>query len=216
MTPYALVTALAVAGLLASERTGRRAGTWIFKPVASTGFLAAALAAGALQTGYGQLILAGLVLSWLGDVLLIPRHSPAVFRAGVLSFLLGHVAFATAFVARGVDGAWALAALAGASLVLVGIVRWLSGHLPPDMRVAAYAYMVVISVMVVAAVGTFGARSDFAIVAGALAFYLSDLSVARDRFVASQFFNRLWGLPLYYGAQLLLAFSTSSAHGLPG
>jgi hypothetical protein len=41
-----------------------------------------------------------------------------------------------------------------------------------------------------------------------LAFYLSDLAVARDRFVARAFVNRLWGLPLYYAAQILFAVST--------
>ena len=42
----------------------------------------------------------------------------------------------------------------------------------------------------------------------AVAFYLSDVSVARDRFVAPGFGNRIWGLPLYYAAQLLFALST--------
>jgi hypothetical protein len=36
-------------------------------------------------------------------------------------------------------------------------------------------------------------------------FYASDLSVARDRFVVFRFSNRAWGLPLYFGAQLILA-----------
>jgi hypothetical protein len=42
----------------------------------------------------------------------------------------------------------------------------------------------------------------------AVLFYLSDLSVARDTFVAPGFVNRAWGLPLYYGAQLIFACST--------
>jgi hypothetical protein len=29
--------------------------------------------------------------------------------------------------------------------------------------------------------------------------------VARDRFVRHEFRNRAWGLPLYYGAQLMIA-----------
>ena len=43
---------------------------------------------------------------------------------------------------------------------------------------------------------------------GDLAFYLSDLGVARQRFVSPGLINRFVGLPLYYGAQLLFAFST--------
>ena len=44
---------------------------------------------------------------------------------------------------------------------------------------------------------------------GAVLFLLSDLSVARDRFVAPGFVNRLWGLPFYYGGQVLLAASVA-------
>jgi hypothetical protein len=47
---------------------------------------------------------------------------------------------------------------------------------------------------------------------GAVAFYVSDLAVARQRFVRQQVLNRLWGLPLYYGAQLLLASSIGLRH----
>ncbi|MDD3992851.1 MAG: hypothetical protein PHV70_11955 [Desulfobacteraceae bacterium] len=36
---------------------------------------------------------------------------------------------------------------------------------------------------------------------------MSDLFVARQRFVAPAFSNRLLGLPLYYIGQFLLAFS---------
>ena len=43
----------------------------------------------------------------------------------------------------------------------------------------------------------------------AVAFLLSDLSVARDRFVRPGLCNHLWGLPLYYAAQL--AFAASAA-----
>ena len=42
---------------------------------------------------------------------------------------------------------------------------------------------------------------------GAVSFYLSDVFVARDRFLKSEFVNRLIGLPMYYCGQFLLAFS---------
>jgi hypothetical protein len=59
--------------------------------------------------------------------------------------------------------------------------------------------------MVVCALGVAEFRAQTSIALGALAFYASDLAVARQRFVAESFANKLWGLPLYYGAQLLLA-----------
>lgn len=73
------------------------------------------------------------------------------------------------------------------------------------------AYVVVISAMVACAAGAFGATGDAALLAGAVAFFLSDLAVARERFVARSFANKLWGLPLYYGAQLLLAWTAGTA-----
>ena len=42
---------------------------------------------------------------------------------------------------------------------------------------------------------------------GALAFYISDIFVARQRFLKAEFVNRLIGLPLYYSGQFMLAFS---------
>ena len=59
--------------------------------------------------------------------------------------------------------------------------------------------------MVSLAAGATAAGGSPRMLAGAFAFYLSDLSVARDRFVREALVNRLWGLPLYYAAQLCLA-----------
>jgi hypothetical protein len=64
--------------------------------------------------------------------------------------------------------------------------------------------------MVALAAGSFSYRVSWLLAAGAFGFYLSDLSVARDRFVAPAFVNRLWGLPLYYAAVLLLAASSGA------
>jgi uncharacterized membrane protein YhhN len=216
MFAWSVATALAVAALLFFERSGQAAGVWLAKPFASTAFIAVALAAGALQSTYGCAILLGLVLSWLGDVLLIPRGRPHLFLAGVLSFLAGHVAYAAAFVARGVDaGAFAAAAL-GAGAVAIVVLRWLGAHVPADMKVAVPAYIAVISLMVTCATASFAAQGNPWIPVGAVGFYLSDLSVARDRFVASEFVNRLWGLPLYYAAQVALAWSIHAERGLVG
>ena len=77
------------------------------------------------------------------------------------------------------------------------------------MRVPVRAYVSAISLMVAAAAGTYTASPAPALLAGAIGFALSDLSVARDRFVEPGFVNRVWGLPLYYVAQLLLASSVA-------
>ncbi len=194
------ITALLVVGLLIAESRHSQLGKWICKPLASAGFVAAALARHAEQTAYGRAVLAALVLSFLGDLLLIPK-SKKIFQAGILSFLLGHVAFCYAFVAHGVHTTSFAGTLIVLVIVAVLVGRWLLAHVEGGMRIPVLAYIAVITTMVACAAGT---RTPI-IFAGAFAFYLSDLSVARDRFVAPGFINRLWGLPLYYGAQLVLA-----------
>lgn len=205
MLPWILLTVAALIALLLSRGCGFLPGTIIAKPIASTGFVAAALAAGALQTGYGQLVLTALVLSWLGDVLLIPKHVKAAFLAGLVSFLLGHVAFATAFVARGVSlpALVVTGALLAAPVVIA--LRWLGPHVSGSMRLPVRAYVLVISAMVACAAATVWAAGNPIVLLGAAAFFASDLAVARERFVVHTFTNELWGLPLYYAAQLLLA-----------
>ena len=44
---------------------------------------------------------------------------------------------------------------------------------------------------------------------GAALYFASDIAVARDRFVGASFANKAWGLPAYYAAQLLIAWSTA-------
>jgi uncharacterized membrane protein YhhN len=94
-----------------------------------------------------------------------------------------------------------LAVLPASLLALRGILP----HVPGRLRRPVLAYLAVISGMLVCAAGTVGHERRLAIGIGALAFYVSDLAVARDRFIAKSFANKLWGLPLYFGAQLLLA-----------
>jgi len=204
----ASLATLALLGLLLiAEWRQHRLAIALIKPLASAGFVAAGFLALTETSAYSTAILIGLVLSWWGDVLLIPRDRPAIFRLGILAFLLGHVAYSVAFFARGLD--WS--ATLGAAIVLgiagAFVLRWLGAHTPPDMRRPVVAYVAVISAMVALAVGTSALQSAPLIVGGAAMFYVSDVSVATDRFVRQTFFNRLWGLSCYYGAQLLLAAS---------
>lgn len=194
---------------LVAERTGRRGVLFVVKPAASVGFLLVALGSGALESRYGAWVFAGLVLSLFGDVLMIFRDKTR-FLAGLVAFLLGHVAYIGGFAVEGVAAAWAGVASAGAVIVAVPVLRWLLPHVDRGMCPPVLAYVIVISVMLVLAVGTRGAGHTALIVGGAALFYLSDLFVARQRFVTPAFVNRLVGLPVYYGGQLLLALSVAA------
>ena len=95
-----------------------------------------------------------------------------------------------------------------AALLLVlcaRVLEWLVPHVAPKMRAPVVAYALVITGMVATAIGAVAAGAPRLLAVGAAMFYASDLAVARDRFVAPGLANRLWGLPLYYGAVLLLA-----------
>jgi uncharacterized membrane protein YhhN len=175
------------------------------KMVASTGFLAVAVAVGAAETGFGRLVIAALTLSWLGD-LFLSYTGRAPFLAGLGAFLLAHVAYVVAFVERGVSEPHPLEPAAiGILAVLVG--RWLLPFVAAPMRGPVIAYIVAISAMVIFAGATAQFDADSRLRLGAVAFFVSDLTVARDRFVAPGFANRAVGLPLYYAGQLLLAWS---------
>lgn len=194
--------------VLRGDRSRRRQVEFVAKPLASLGFLVVALASGALDSGYGRWILTGLVLSLLGDVLLMFKQD-SMFLAGLVSFLLGHISYVVAFAVVGVSGVWAGVATIGAMALAAVVIRWLMPHVDAEMRVPVLAYVAVISAMVVLAFGTRGAGATGLIVAGAVLFYLSDLFVARDKFVTPGFVNRLVGLPLYYAGQVLLALSVA-------
>jgi uncharacterized membrane protein YhhN len=203
--------AVLLAGLLFFEKRELRAGMVPAKGILSALFVAAA----ALQPWplpvYAGWILAGLCLSLAGDVLLaLPGDRP--FLLGLVCFLSGHGAYVAAFFSTSAPAATALAALLPVGILSLGVYRWLRPHLGA-MKGPVIAYIAVISLMLAAAAALFRADPSVRPAAataffGALAFYLSDLFVARDRFVKTEFSNRLIGLPLYYAGQFLLAYST--------
>lgn len=204
--PWIVLTVVCLLLLILAEHSGRARLRAVTKALASTGFLGVAVTAGALESPYGVSVLTALFLSWWGDVFLLGR-SRRMFLWGLVSFLLGHVAFGAAFVIRGVNPVAGLATAAAALLPALAVWRWLGPHLEAGMRMPVRAYITVISAMVALSVGTSALLGNAWITVGAVLFYLSDLAVARDRFVVPGFSNRFWGLPLYYGAQLILALT---------
>ncbi len=196
--------------LLLFEARDFRAGIWFSKPVAAAGFIACALGFGALESDYGIKILVGLCLSWLGDVLLMAGGRGRIFLLGIASFFLAHCAYIVAFLGLAPD--WEISAMAGVvmAVLLALFMRWIWAYLEGSFRGAVLAYVVVIGIMVALAAGASATTANPALVAGALLFAVSDVFVARDRFVQQGFVNRKWGLPLYFLAQLVLAASVAS------
>jgi uncharacterized membrane protein YhhN len=192
----------------------REAGTalLVVKTTLSALFILAAAVQPPGLPGYRAWLMAGLLFCLAGDVFLALRWGRA-FLLGLVAFLLGHVLYLVAFVplARAEP-----VSLVGSLIVFVistGIYFWLRPHLG-SMNGPVVFYIVVISLMLSAAWGVLTGDSAPAsgramVFAGALCFYVSDVFVARDRFLRNEFLNRLLGLPLYYGGQFLLALSTA-------
>ncbi|HLU67276.1 MAG TPA: lysoplasmalogenase family protein [Kofleriaceae bacterium] len=207
----ALVCAGALAALLWAERTGRPRLRAVAKMTAAAGFLFAAIAGGALATGYGRWITAGLALGAAGDAALLGHGTRAV-AAGMGLFGLGHVCYLAACATRVPPADW-LGPHAAAPLALgLAAMVWLWPH-AGKLRAPAAAYVALFATVVTAAWAPLlrgGAGGGAGLLAaGASAFFLSDLAVARQRFVARSFWNKAWGLPLYLGGQLLIALSAA-------
>jgi uncharacterized membrane protein YhhN len=169
-------------------------------------FLAVRL--GALESGYGLWVLAGLSACWFGDVLLIPERQ-AAFKVGIASFLAGHLAYSIAFLIVVVSMGWVALVAAPIGLVAWFVGRLLLERVEPFLRRAVAAYILVISAMLTLGAGVWGRSGEWVFLAAPGAFYVSNLAVARNRFVAPGFVNRLIGLPLYYSAQVLFAWSVT-------
>jgi len=185
---------------------------YIGKPIAALAFIAAALLWGAAESLYGLWILAGLVFGALGDVLLIPRGTGRVFLGGMLSFALGHLFYAIGFLSLPQSAPGLAIAVLTMSAFSAVVLRWLLPHVEPSFKGPVMAYVLIISGMVVTAVGASTGGAHVLIAVAAIGFAGSDLAVARHRFVRPGFINRAWGLPLYFLSQFGIAATIPLVH----
>ena len=201
---------LLLVGLLFFERRDHLPGKLLTKLPLSFLFILTALLQIGSPSEYHYLLLTGLSCCLVGDGCLVFSRQ-GIFLGGLVAFLLGHCFYVAAFLSlAGINvGFWWALVLTG--LFGYGVFRWLQPHLN-GMRRPVVAYILVISLMLCTAVAVYVHPSipllyRRLILAGALAFYLSDLFVARQRFVQQGFSNRLAGLPLYYAGQFCLALT---------
>jgi uncharacterized membrane protein YhhN len=205
MIGWSIQCAVYCALLLGFERIGGRAyARGACKLLASTCFVAVGILASRGDARSAWTI-AGLVLGAVGDMALVAPGKPA-FAIGLGVFLLGHLAYIAAIAQVAPPHAWlgplaAVPAAAGAAAL-----AYLWPHLG-KLRGPVIAYVAAIVAMTA---GALAARDNARLAAGAVLFFVSDLSVARDRFVARSFANKAWGLPAYYAGQLLIAWSLAA------
>ena len=195
----------------ATAATGAWAWHLAFKPAAMVIAILFVATSAYQKSARGQfdqnswwLLTAALVCSLGGDVALM---LPNLFIPGLVSFLLGHVAY-IALLRRGVR--WF--AHRGALLVTVGIgaamYAWLwHGGLPAELRIPVAVYVLVIALMAAQALGRAAElQTDAAhtVALGACIFMVSDSVLAIDRFVQPVPMAILWVLTTYYAAQFCI------------
>ncbi len=208
------ITAVGLLGTLYADYRESVTLRWVAKPLASIGFLIIAFAPLADGLTLNPLHV-GLALSAVGDVALVPRFKRS-FLVGLGCFALAHVAYTAYFVLAITDEPGiqtvAVGAVAFIAFMAIGhrIWKWLEPH-TGSMRIPVRVYVLLVSLMAISAV-TYATLPgvEFALAPlGAVLFYLSDLSVARDRFIGHSFTNKLWGLPLYYLGVVLIAVAAT-------
>jgi len=206
-----LLAVLLLGGLLIAENQLSTKGMLLTKPLLSALFVAMVLFQPHQLSFYFYMILGGLLFCWVGDVSLIFFSNKKLFMLGLVSFLIGHIFYALAFFTQ---GGWTILSWIGfpAILLLSGYVFVRLKPFLESMLGPVLAYIVVISFMLLGAVGLAGNQSlplVYRVMTGlgAFSFYVSDVFVARQRFVKQEFINRFLGLILYYVGQFLIAIA---------
>ena len=193
----------AATGYIVASWCGHKVIAGLSKAAASVSFIVLAVVNEASSTIYGRYILIALTLSLIGDLCLLSRKSHFLL-AGIAAFFFAHVAFIAAFAELDPDRIYFVIALIGTTAAAFFVLKWLWNYLEGPYRVAVPAYLLLMILMASLALA---ANSVPVIGIAAILFAVSDISVARDRFISRDIVNKAWGLPLYYIAQLLFAAS---------
>lgn len=215
LAPVVACAAIAaiLGGLLGEGADAWRWLHWLAKPLATALVIAAALAWPPITSRYRRRIVAGLICSLLGDVLLM---WPAdLFVAGLLAFLAGHLCFIAGFLGDSRFGTRPRAWL-GCLLVAAANLALLWPSIPPALRVPVAVYALVLSSMGAQALGRAWTHAGSALAQpsrraaiGAVLFMLSDSLLAWNRFHGALPLALAWVLGSYYAALWFIARSVA-------
>jgi uncharacterized membrane protein YhhN len=207
--PPALLSGTAVLALVLCDYRDNRPGRYLFKPLAAAAFVWLALSLDAMSTTYGSWLLAALIFCMVGDLFLMPENESS-FLTGLTAFLIGHVLFAVAFLQLPGSTAGLVVSSVPALVLLYVVWRWLTPHVNREMKLPVTLYIIIITAMLLCAGLTAGHPAALLIIGGAWGFAFSDLAVARGQFVQpGSRINGLWGTPLYFLSQMVLACSVA-------
>lgn len=197
---FTLSGVLCVMAALISHFVGMRScflfGLW----GASTSYLLLALSNRSHKSRTGWLMMAALAACALGDF-----FGPGNFEAGVAAFALAHLLFSACFISIGLSRARFPYAVVATIAVSTLVLYWIHPHLEAGEQTLVWGYALVIGVMLTTALSLRKHEAAATIVGAAIIFYVSDLFVARWRFVDESSMNAYFCYPLYYTACLMFA-----------
>lgn len=204
---WVLFAATAAAAMLDwwAVAAGARRVELVAKPLTLVCLLAVAVAIDPSDEAVRWWFVVALALSLLGDVFLL--FPDRFFLPGLVSFLLGHVAYIVGFLGGDISGP---AYLVGALVVAVAtatlgikILQGVRRSDEPELAAPVLFYILVISLMVASAFGS----TNPAAIAGATLFYASDALIAWSRFIKDHHWARLAIIVTYHLAQIGLVAS---------
>lgn len=203
-----ILATIAAALTISAEYHGPKRVGYIFKPLTLVLIISIALLPKyPVSQFYKYMIVAGLVCSLIGDVfLMLPSDH---FVSGLVSFLIAHMFYATAFL---VEGNRAVSLWAAVPLVVYGgfMLRYLWRGLG-KLKVPVIVYMLVLLLMAWIAISRFlitKQNGSLLAAVGAILFVASDSFLALDKFRNSFRLAQLLILTTYFVAQCLIALST--------
>ena len=208
---WVLPACFALVDWYAVARGDRRMEVWA-KPLVLSSLIVAAVVLGATETAAGTWLLAALVFGLLGDVALLSDSLPR-FRAGVLAFLVGHLAYLVCFAALGLTvPAWSWAGLA-----VLAVALWATRDVvPATHRLGGRALSVPVAVysVVIGAMLLFAWFTGVPLVAlGATVFVVSDATLSINRFVRPIPRAHLILMVTYHVGQALIVAGVLTAGG---
>lgn len=199
------LAALVAIGNWIGVATGRQRLIYCCKPATLILLIAVACTLDPVHSDVRTWFVVALVLSLVGDVLLmLPRD---FFVAGLGAFLLGHLAYIVGLNLHS-DGRWIFAipillVVALSAVRLIGGIRR-NGH--DKLLVPVFAYVVVIAVMVASA----AASGNSVALAGAILFMASDGLIGEIRFVQPHRWGPVAIISSYHVGQVLLVISLTT------
>jgi uncharacterized membrane protein YhhN len=155
----------------------------------------------------------GIILSLAGDVLLM-LSLDRFFLFGLVAFLLAHLAYVIGFnIPLPEFSLWGIVFAVMVSLGGARVIRRIVDALPSRgqarMRMPIIVYSTVISIMLLSAMMklmdlTWNANAALLVSGGAFLFYISDIILAWNKFVAPIQYGRIYNIAAYHLGQIML------------